>query len=1376
MQRTPRFCTATLSLVLILAVLVTPRALLQRTFAAQFTSGHVVVYRVGDGVAGLANTGARVFLDEYTPGGVLVQSIELPTATVGVHRRLVASGTATSEGLLTRSTDGKFLVLAGYDSAIPAASSLTGTTAAAVPRVVARVDALGNLDTTTALGDFASGSSPRGVASTNGFDLWVAGGAGGVRHALLGSTTSTQLSTTVTNLRATGIFDGQLYVAAQSGTTRVATVGVGLPTTAGNTIVNLPGLPTSTGSPYGHFLADLDPGVPGVDTLYVADDSAGLSKYSLVAGTWTTNGTIGVAADAYRGLTGSVSGPTVSLFATRRGGSGATGGGELVSITDTTGYNATLSATPTLLATAATNTAFRGVALAPIPEPSSTPTVSLSVSSSSGAEADATSVTITATTSGPVIGAQSVDVVVGGAGITTDDFTLSSPSISVPNGGTGGSITFTVVDDLLFEGPETATISLVNPTAGIVLGSPTSQPIAIADNDAPPLACSALDTPISAIQGSGAAAALTGLVTVQGVVTADYEGPSPALRGFYLQELVPDSNPATSDAIFVFNGNNNTVGLGQVVQVTGTAGEFQDQTQVSATTIELCGPTATVSPLDVTLPVPPPVAGVAYLERFEGLLVRFPQTLYVTEHFQLGRFGQVVVSSGDRLQQPTSVALPGSDALALQAVNDLNRLIVDDDVQSQNPDPILFGRNGDPLSAANTLRGGDTATGLSGVLTYTWAGNAASGNAFRLRPNTALGGAIPVFAPSNTRPSGPPSVGGRLKVASFNVLNYFLTLDVGTQANCGPTGFKQECRGAETMTELTRQRTKLLQALRALDADVVGLMELENGHDTSGNEVNAVADIVSGLNAIAGAGTYGYVDTGVVGTDTIRVGVIYKTASVAPVGSPLVDVSAIHNRPPVAQTFSENATGERLTVVVNHFKSKGCLAPTDPGYSPTDPNNDQGDGQGCYNAQRVAQAQAILTFVDTTVVPAAGDPDVMLLGDFNAYAKEDPIRALEQAGYTNLPADFGGSSAYSYVFDGQWGYLDYAFASPSLVGQVIGAGEFHINADEPSVLDYNTNFKSAAQVDSLFAADQFRTSDHDPVVVGLSLADSVAPDTVIDSTPPSPSGSASAVFAFHGVDSGSGVSRFECSVDGGAFITCASGVTYTGLANGSHTFAVRAVDGAGNTDPTPATHDWVVDVPMPTTVALLAPNGGLKVFSGVPSLIRWTVTGAATIDVHLSRNGGATFAPIAGCTDLPGSATSCSWTPAGPATLNAVVRVTARGGASTATDQSDGRFTIAIGRPAIVLLRPLTSMNWRIGSTQSIVWAHNLGSGAPVTIELSRNGGATWETLVASLPSSSVLGGRFDWVVTGPPSNDVRVRVRSLETPAGDASRRLGII
>ncbi len=281
--------------------------------------------------------------------------------------------------------------------------------------------------------------------------------------------------------------------------------------------------------------------------------------------------------------------------------------------------------------------------------------------------------------------------------------------------------------------------------------------------------CAAAFTPISEIQGAGATTPIPGTVTTKGVVVGDYES-SGSLRGFYLQSHVPDANPGTSEGVFVFNGLNDSVSVGDVVYVTGTAEEFQDQTQIgNVTSVYTCG-TDTVTPVDVTFPVASPT----FLEQYEGMLVRMPQAMFVSEHFQLGRFGQVTLSSGGRLQQPTNVVAPGAPALALQAQNNLNRVVLDDASQLQNPDPIVFGRGGLPLSAANTLRGGDTAADIVGVMTYTWAGNGASGNAYRVRPVNAMGGTA-LFMPTNPRPASAPAVGGTLRVVGMNLLNFFNT-------------------------------------------------------------------------------------------------------------------------------------------------------------------------------------------------------------------------------------------------------------------------------------------------------------------------------------------------------------------------------------------------------------------------------------------------------------------------------------------------------------------------------------------------------------------------------------------------------------------------
>ena len=646
---------------------------------------------------------------------------------------------------------------------------------------------------------------------------------------------------------------------------------------------------------------------------------------------------------------------------------------------------------------------------------------------------------------------------------------LTSTDISVIEDGNGAAELSLQLTDNGWQAPATNTKSACNTNSN--------------PPPPPPTTCDLPATPIGSIQGSGAAfdPVYGGQRTVRGVVVGDYEGSSPNLQGFYVQNLPAqaDGNPATSDAIFVFNGSNNSVSLGEIVQVTGAVSEFQNQTQLSDPVIVNCG-TGSVDPVDVSMPF----SGIDALERFEGMLVRFPQTLFVTEHFQLGRFGQVVMSAGDRLLQPTNIALPGPDAATVQAANDLNRIIIDDEQNNQNPDPIRFGRNGNPLGAANTLRGGDTATGLVGVMTYTWAGNNASGNAYRLRPINALNGGIPNFQHANPRPTAAPGAGGSLKVASFNVLNYFLTLDYpsgGLDNTCGPSR-NQECRGADSAVEFERQRAKLIAALTKLDADGAGLIELEN---TTG--VEPLADIVDGLTAAVGSGAYAYIDTGTIGSDAIKVGLIYKPDAVVPVGTYKILDSSVDgrfldtkNRPALAQTFQQVTTGEKFTVVVNHLKSKGsdCNDVGDP---------DLGDGQGNCNGTRTQAALALVDWLKGNPT-GSGDPDVLILGDLNSYAKEDPVRALEGASYVNLAPKFLGADAYSYAFDGQWGSLDHALASASLVGQITGAAEYHINADEPSVLDYNTEFKSANQQNSLYAGDEFRVSDHDPVVVGLRLA------------------------------------------------------------------------------------------------------------------------------------------------------------------------------------------------------------------------------------------------------------------------------------------------
>lgn len=334
-----------------------------------YVEGNVILVRVGTGLDVLSNTGSPVFLDEYSPTGTFVSQTVLPTTVNGANQILVLSGTATTEGMITRSLDGFYLTIAGYNRSLGLIGSLPTTTSASVPRTIGRIDASKVVNTTTALTDLASAGSPRSATTSDGTKFWAGGGTNGIRYFTLGSTTSTQISTTITNARVVNVADNRLFVSSATTTYRLGQMGTGLPETAGQTLVNLPGYATGSGSPYQFVFFDLNATEPGPDVLYVADDTQGILKFSLVGGTWVANGAAGAAADAYRGITGSKNplSNEITLFATRKGGSGATGGGELVSLTDATGYNAAIG-TPTinLLATASNNQAFRGVAMAPV--------------------------------------------------------------------------------------------------------------------------------------------------------------------------------------------------------------------------------------------------------------------------------------------------------------------------------------------------------------------------------------------------------------------------------------------------------------------------------------------------------------------------------------------------------------------------------------------------------------------------------------------------------------------------------------------------------------------------------------------------------------------------------------------------------------------------------------------------------------------------------------------------------------------------------------------------------------------------------------------------------------------------------------------------
>ena len=331
----------------------------------------------------------------------------------------------------------------------------------------------------------------------------------------------------------------------------------------------------------------------------------------------------------------------------------------------------------------------------------------------------------------------------------------------------------------------------------------------------------------------------------------------------------------------------------------------------------------------------------------------------------------------------------------------------------------------------------------------------------------------PEFTPKNPRVAAPVA-DGNLSVASFNVLNLFTTVDNGEKA-CGPR-LDGYCRGADNDAEYTRQLEKICSALIAIDADIVGLVELENNERAS---LDALIDALAARDL-----DYRYIDTGPIGGDAIKVGLIYKPASVMPVGKHAVLDASVDprfndrkNRPVLAQTFEVVDGGARLTVAVNHLKSKGsdCDELGDP---------DLGDGAGNCNRTRADAARAMADWLATDPT-GSGDDDVLIVGDLNAHFMEDPAQALVGQGYVNLVERFHGQRSYTYVFRGQSGALDHVFASPSLAPQVVGASGWAINADESRLLDYNIEGQRDA---AWFAGDEpFRSSDHDPLLVGLEL-------------------------------------------------------------------------------------------------------------------------------------------------------------------------------------------------------------------------------------------------------------------------------------------------
>ena len=599
----------------------------------------------------------------------------------------------------------------------------------------------------------------------------------------------------------------------------------------------------------------------------------------------------------------------------------------------------------------------------------------------------------------------------------------------------------------------------------------TSQP-----QPQPPLtsvSCSTASTPIADLQ----TATQNQQYVVRGVITADYRYDN-GFSGFYVQTADSQSKPNLSNAIFVYLPAASQIKGGTVgdeVILRGNLTTFENQLRIDQLSSEIttCNPNAgsTVTATPLQLPFDGLTNTTGHVpKRYQGMWVKLPQTLTVSENYNFGRYGQLSLSLG-RLYIPTNLfPAKSAEAQALALSNLNSKIELDDGYSNQNRTPWLpVGFN-----ASNSLRSGYQLKNVEGILEYRF-------GAWRIQP--ILNKAQPeIVKETNPRNNIIQKESKQIRVAAFNVLNY---------DNAVVNGLKSE-RGANTVSEFNRQHAKIISALKAIDADVYGLMEIaNNGYD----EKSALAYLTKALGS-----DWKYVippKQNKLGTDVIAVAIIYNIKRVKSVNDAAIfDDGTELNRVTMAQTFQPLSGGKQFTIVPNHLKSKGSC-PKDS----TSNDADQKDGQGCWNATRLNAVNKITQWAATNPTKAA-QPNYLFVGDLNSYAKEDPILAFEKAKYKVLLNDEKvgqGKNAYSYVFGvasdtngfGGAGNLDHAIADENLYAHVKRAFAWHINADEPTALDYNEEFKSPEQITAFYADDAYRSSDHDPIIVDLDLNNTV---------------------------------------------------------------------------------------------------------------------------------------------------------------------------------------------------------------------------------------------------------------------------------------------
>lgn len=688
-----------------------------------------------------------------------------------------------------------------------------------------------------------------------------------------------------------------------------------------------------------------------------------------------------------------------------------------------------------------------------------------------------------------------------------------------------GIIDFVGVSATSFEGTTAPGISNSTSSARNVAGSDTDVNSADFASGVPTPANSSSEEPeppeeftgsIAEIQGSGPASDRVGdIATTRGVVTAVY--PSGGFFGYYLQTPgtgsadLDVSTPTASHGIFVRQpAGVVTVTPGQYFEVTGEVAEYAGLTQLEVDAADATVLTEDVAPVVTTTTAQLP-ATAAQRESLEGMLYRPTGAYTVTNTYSTNQYGEVGLAAGDKpLIQPTEVALPGSAEAAAVAADNAARGIVLDDGASTN-----FTSNGalTPAYVSNDepVRVGARATFDADVIFSE--GGSPSSPTYRFQPVATVVGPANAASPAtfqNTRVAAPDEslVNERgtadVKVASFNVLNYFTTLGDADDDNVGDGGCDAyndrdgdgnnvsggcDQRGAWDPADLGRQQQKIVAAINALDADVVGLMEIENSVALGEAADEATQTLVAALNAAAGAGTWAVNPSSselppVADQDVITNAIIYKPAAVQRVGESRAlgdqssgDEAFGNAREPLAQVFAPVGGGDPFLFVVNHFKSKGSAGPHAG-------DADQGDGQGAAQVSRELQAAALRDWVPTVLASTATPTEAVLLaGDFNSYTEEDSLHILYGAGYSNVEKEFA-NGEYSYSFSGLSGSLDHILANEAAMEHATGTDIWSINSGESLAMEYSRwNYHAT----DFHTAGPWRSSDHDPVILGLDL-------------------------------------------------------------------------------------------------------------------------------------------------------------------------------------------------------------------------------------------------------------------------------------------------